>query len=116
MYSFQIRQVNSNGTEQVSEPITVELYPEALMTGLAYPNPFSAETKFEITTGLSGSVTIELYDLLGREVRTLFSGTPPMHQPIDITLSGRDLSNGVYFIRSSLDGRLISSQRVMRVE
>ena len=116
MYSFQIRQVNSNGAEQVTEPITVELYPEALITGPAYPNPFSVETNFEFTTGLSGSVTIKLYDLLGREVRTLFSGTPPMHQPVVISLSGRELTSGVYFIRSSLDGRLISSQKIMRVE
>jgi len=116
MYSFQIRQVTSSGADQVTQPIMVELYPENLITGQAYPNPFSAETNFQFTSGLTGSVTIELYDLLGREVRTLFSGTPPIHQPIEIVLSGQGLSNGVYFIHSSFNGRPISFERILRMK
>jgi len=116
LYSFQIRQVTSSGTTQLSEPITVELHKEDLVIHPAYPNPFSSETGFEFVSGTHGSVAIELYDLLGRQVRTLFRGTPTLHTPVRITISSANLSNGVYFIHSSLNEHRVSSQQILHIQ
>lgn len=114
-YSFQIRQVTASGAYRVSEPITVELYAEDLVIYSPYPNPFSAETIIEFTSGTSGSVVIALYDLAGRRIQTLFSGTPALHQPTRIVLDAKGLASGTYFIHSFLDGRPISSEQITRI-
>jgi hypothetical protein len=38
-----------------------------------YPNPFNPTTKIEFTLAKSGFVTLQIYDVLGRKVRTLVS-------------------------------------------
>jgi hypothetical protein len=38
-----------------------------------YPNPFNPTTKIEFTLAKSGLVTLQIYDVLGRKVRTLVS-------------------------------------------
>lgn len=114
-YSFQIRQVTASGAYRVSEPITVELYAEDLVIYAPYPNPFSAETIIEFTSGTSGSVVIALSDLAGRRIQTLFSGTPALHQPTRIVLDAKGLASGTYFIHSFLDGRPISSEQITRI-
>ena len=114
-YSFQIRQVTASGAYRVSEPVTVELYAEDLVISTPYPNPFSAETALEFTSGAHGSVVIALYDLVGRRIQTLFSGTPVLHQPTRIVLDAKGLPSGTYFIHSFLDGRPISSERITRI-
>jgi hypothetical protein len=38
-----------------------------------YPNPFNPTTKIEFTLAKSGFVTLQIYDILGRKVRTLVS-------------------------------------------
>ena len=52
--------------------------PEQSDLGLAYPNPFNAETliPFDIASAHT-SVELTVYDLLGRRVRTLFAGVLP---------------------------------------
>ena len=38
-----------------------------------YPNPFNQTTKIEFTLAKSGFVKLNIYDILGRKVRTLVS-------------------------------------------
>ena len=39
-----------------------------------YPNPFNPTTTIEFTVPEDGKVTLRIYDVLGREVVTLFDG------------------------------------------
>ncbi len=114
-YSFQIRQITTSGAYKVSDPVTVELYPEDLLINSPYPNPFFSDTEFTFISGIPGSVVIALYDLAGRQIQTLFRGTPPLHQPTGIVIEANGLPSGTYFIRSFLNGRPISSERITRI-
>jgi serine protease AprX len=40
-----------------------------------YPNPFDEETRFTYTVTRPGHVRVEVLDVTGRRVRTLFDGT-----------------------------------------
>jgi hypothetical protein len=85
-------------------PTSVETTPGGIPTSFTvaqnYPNPFNPSTT--ITYGLpSGSdVTVKVYDLVGREVATLFSGRQEagVHS---LTFDSRGLSSGVYMYRVS---------------
>lgn len=69
-----------------------------------YPNPFNPTTSiaFTIPAKMAGEkVTLKVYDLLGREVTTLFDGvaTPGVHQVMwnGKNASGNLVTSGIYF-------------------
>ena len=69
------------------------------LTVNAYPNPFNATTSIEFT--LDGSepeeVTLEVYNLSGARVATLFNGNADAGKTYTVTFDGTALEPGVYF-------------------
>ncbi len=65
-----------------------------------YPNPFNPTTTLSYSLPQRSFVTLKLYDLLGREVRTLVNGE---QEPGNYTrmVDANDLPSGVYFYRLS---------------
>lgn len=63
-----------------------------------YPNPFNPETRISYQLPQAGQVRLLVFDLLGREVKTLVDEKQPagLH---DVRLNARDLDSGVYFYR-----------------
>jgi hypothetical protein len=62
------------------------------------PNPFGKQTRIQYTVPTPAQVTIKLYDLLGREINTIFSGersTGTYSQEYNTS----KLSQGVYYCR-----------------
>jgi len=89
---------NENGTQ----PLQFELYPN-------YPNPFNPETTiaYDIPSGINSIVTLKIYDIMGREIRTLVH---ELHSAgfYQVQWNGRDntgtnVSSGVYFYRLTAD-------------
>ena len=66
-----------------------------------YPNPFNPTTKIEFTLAKSGFVTLQIYDTLGRKVRTLVSEELSSGYKSVIwdgkNEDGNDVASGVYF-------------------
>jgi len=68
------------------------------------PNPLNPRGALRFTTSRAGAITVNLYDLQGRRVRTLarISLAEPGEQRIDIdgrTDTGTPLASGIYFYR-----------------
>jgi len=63
-----------------------------------YPNPFNPGTTISFHLGERGFVTLKVFDLLGREVSTIFEGDllPGYYQRI---FRGNGLASGVYIYR-----------------
>ncbi|MCX7833740.1 MAG: T9SS type A sorting domain-containing protein [Ignavibacteria bacterium] len=84
-------------------PVTFELKQN-------YPNPFNNSTRINFLLPIKSYVTLKIFDILGREVATLFNSTSeqvlePGIYTIDWNADG--LSSGVYFYRiliNSADG------------
>ncbi|MEX1139357.1 MAG: right-handed parallel beta-helix repeat-containing protein [Bacteroidota bacterium] len=68
-----------------------------------YPNPFNPETTIRFQLPMPSSVTIAVYDMLGREVRSLVSGQQDAgyHSVLwdGRTNAGQQAASGVYFYR-----------------
>jgi hypothetical protein len=79
--------------------VTVELgAPDAVTLAAPYPNPAGdrATIRYTIPEGRQ-DVQLELFDVMGRRVRTLVRGTEAGRHQHRIDVSG--LSSGVYLLR-----------------
>lgn len=61
-----------------------------------YPNPFNPLTQIRFSLAAPQHVTIKVYDVLGREVKTIIDDWEPIGQH-EVKLDGADLASGIYF-------------------
>lgn len=61
-----------------------------------FPNPFNPVTEISYTTASMENVTLKIYDILGREIRTLVNAVQPagFHS---VLFQGKNLPSGTYF-------------------
>ncbi len=63
-----------------------------------YPNPFNSSTIIEYRIPEKSNVTIKIYDILGREVKTINQGEQvPWHYKV--SFNAASLASGVYLYR-----------------
>ncbi len=67
-----------------------------------YPNPFNPTTNIKYQIPVPGYVTLKVFDLLGREVKTLVDGNLNAGF-YNAELNASDLSSGIYFYRIQTD-------------
>jgi hypothetical protein len=77
--------------------ITVEI-PNYYSLQQNYPNPFNPVTKLTYTLPKSGNVKLVVYDVLGREVRTLVDETKGVGV-YRLDFDGSNIASGIYFYR-----------------
>jgi hypothetical protein len=80
----------------------------AVATGLgfSYPNPFNASTAIRMSLRQDGDVKLAVYDIAGRRVRMLLSGSQPAGART-VTWDGRDdsgvhMAPGAYVVRMEM--------------
>ena len=102
---YRLAQVDLDGTVNLSDPVTVGRGgPGGVQLRDPYPNP--ARTRATISLAVpeqaSGDATLRLYDVLGRQVRTVDSAVEPGRSTATVDVSG--LPSGVYVLRLAADG------------
>lgn len=84
-----------------------------------YPNPFNAGTVIPFRLGSDMDVRLEVFDVLGRRIRTLVSAMKPagIHSATwdGCNEQGVQAASGVYFYRLSGD-RLVESKKMLLVK
>ena len=72
--------------------------PDKFSLSQNYPNPFNPNTKIDYAIPKKGFVSLKIYDVLGREVKTLVNeNKTPGNYSIDFI--GSEFSSGVYFYK-----------------
>ena len=81
----------------------------------SYPNPFNPATTINYDLAADGYVSILVYDALGREVATLFSGDQVAGTSHQITWDASNQASGAYFLRMTA-GSYTNTQKLMLVK
>ncbi|MCB1060064.1 MAG: T9SS type A sorting domain-containing protein [Calditrichaeota bacterium] len=76
-----------------------------------YPNPFNGETTIEFELQTPAHATLELFDITGRWVRTLFDGNTRGRQFVRVEMN--DLASGIYIYRLRTPRQQLSSKMLL---
>ena len=93
-FSFDWMPINPVVTE-TQKNNTMEL-PQSYKLFQNYPNPFNPSTVIRYAIPKSGMVTLKIYDILGRLVKTLVSGQKAAGT-YNVEFKADELSSGIYF-------------------
>lgn len=75
------------------------------------PNPFNASAKLTYELAQKQQVSIKLYDIVGKEVGTLQEGSQASgNHEVTINRDELGLKNGLYFIKTTIDGSSFSTK------
>jgi hypothetical protein len=77
-----------------------------------YPNPFNPTTEIEYSVPRAGYVSLKVYNVLGQEVATLFSGLRNAGT-YQATFDAGRFASGVYFYRLQAGGLTITKKMVL---
>lgn len=103
---YRLKQVDLDGAISFTDPIEVvsptgvkETAPFEFVLKQNYPNPFNPETNIKFSVEHAGRATLEIYNLLGQKVATLFDDVVEAGFYHTVKFNGRNLASGVYFYR-----------------
>ena len=102
--TYRLKQVDTDGTAHFSDDVIVERGVTDVQLLGTYPNPANRRATVRYALPDKQEVTLRLYDVLGRQVRTLVRKAT--EGPHEETLDVRTLSSGVYFLRLQSDGQV----------
>jgi len=96
-----------SGVKQVSDVI-----PESYTLQQNYPNPFNPATRIDYSLAKRGSVTLKVYNVVGQEVATLFSGVQEAGR-YEASFDAKTLSSGVYLYRLQAGNTTITKKMML---
>ena len=91
-----------------------ELSVETYELAQNYPNPFNPETVIYYQIPESGEVSLKVYDMLGRELKTLVNHAQNQGR-YEVKFNARDLASGVYIYRLQVND-FVTSKKMMLVK
>jgi subtilisin family serine protease len=101
-------------------PVSVDEFvnvPAAFSLAQNYPNPFNPKTVMAFGLPVTGQTTLEVYDIMGRKVKTLVDGVLPAgtHNVVwDGTDNhGTSVASGIYFYKLAHGEKVITRKMMM---
>jgi len=114
VYVYRLKQIDIDGNFKYVATTQVDA---GLSKGFEllsnYPNPFNPETNIRFSVPENGFATLKVFNMLGQEVATLFSGIAQAGHYIPATFDAGRLSSGVYFSRLEYNGKSIVQRMVL---
>jgi hypothetical protein len=93
-----LKQVDADGSTQFTDPVSVAIgAPDQLDLRTPFPNPGRNRITVQYAVPTQQPVSVVLYDVLGRRVRTIAQGPVEGRRERSVDVSG--LSSGTYILR-----------------
>ena len=105
-YYYRLKRIKYDGSFEYSNVLEVEISaPGNTTVSQNYPNPFNTGTTIQYQISNEARVTIIIYDVLGRHIRTLTDETKSAGFYEEVWNAtdefGKDAASGTYFYRFS---------------
>jgi photosystem II stability/assembly factor-like uncharacterized protein len=78
-----------------------------------YPNPFNPTTIIEFELPERTNVSLKIYDVLGKEIKSLIKNEIRNQGKYEVNFNGKDLASGVYIYRLRTDEFSISKKMLL---
>ncbi|MGV8018097.1 MAG: T9SS type A sorting domain-containing protein [Ignavibacteria bacterium] len=119
-YQYRLKQIDFNGNyEYFDLNGYVEVgVPNKYDISQNYPNPFNPVTKIDYDLPFDSKVSLRIYDVTGREVKSLFSGDVKAGYYTQL-FDASSLSSGIYFYRitaNSLSGNFVMTKKMALIK
>jgi hypothetical protein len=113
-HQFRLKQMDLDGSSSLSavRTVTVSMDRSLVFEPIA-PNPVTGTASFSFATREAQPVTVEVYNVLGQRVATLFNGRLSGGQMKSVQIDAGDLVSGTYFVR--VKGASVNETRRMTV-
>lgn len=104
-YFYQIVEIDPVGDRVMHGPIGVSVggVPATYTLQDAYPNPFNPSTQIQYSLPEASELTLEIYNMMGQKVRTLYNGTQTAGAHVvnwdGTNDAGQSVSAGTYIYR-----------------
>jgi hypothetical protein len=107
-YYYRLKQIDLDGTIHYSDGASVEVLgptsasemnPLAFELTQNYPNPFNPSTTIEFSVESSSFTTLEVFNVLGQRIATLYSDFASPGQSYRVKFDGSGIANGMYFAK-----------------
>ena len=93
---------------------TARQLPEIYALAQNYPNPFNPSTRISFSITKEGPVSLQVYDVLGREVATLVNENRKAGQYTE-QFNGNQTASGVYmYVLRSSEGQLVGRMMLLK--
>jgi hypothetical protein len=117
-FKYRLKQIDLNGNYEyfeLSNEVVISS-PGKYVLSQNYPNPFNPVTviRFNIPNPENGFVTLKVYDITGKEIKTLVNEplAPGYHE---VTFDASAFSSGIYFYKLETEG-FASIKKMMLVK
>ena len=110
-HAFRLRQVDVGGAQTLSDPVSITIRADAFALKSLSANPFRSSTSVRLTVQEPQQVRLELYNMLGQNVRTLYDGEVSASRSFTIEAGG--LSSGQYFLRAVGEQAVVTQKLVL---
>lgn len=114
-YAYRLKQIDRDGSSTYygEAEVVVGAAPEAFTLGEAYPNPFNPATTIDFTVPQDGFASLKVYNMLGAEVATLFSGQAKAGFVNRTTFDATSLTSGIYIYRLQTAGQVMAKRMML---
>ena len=113
-YNYRLKQTDLNGNFEYFNLISEVIIsaPDKFELKQNYPNPFNPVTHLEFGISNMGLVSLIVYDISGKEVRTLVNEIKEAGY-YSVKFNGSDLSSGIYFYKLQYAGKEVTKKMLL---
>lgn len=106
VFYYRLKQIDNTGAFKYSSSVQVDLGRVGPVFQMGnYPNPFNPSTEIQFSVPEDGFATLKVFNMLGQEVATLFSGVAKAGHYVSATFNASRFASGVYLSRLEYNGK-----------
>ena len=114
-YRYRLKQIDYNNHFEMYElGNAVEIAPPGKFeVSQNYPNPSNPSSKIDFTLPTDANVTLVVFDITGRLIRTLFNNEYKTADYYTVVFDGSSLASGIYFYRLMTETDVVTKKMLL---